>query len=144
MQHCAHRISDLPDDKFVDEVVAKYFDKTQKLHYSRVVSVRHDSDSEILWRVIYEDGDKEEYNISEVVLYTCLARKHPPAEDVSVPAPRENKITKILRNAVNNSANVHNTDIGDAILQSIRKSTSTNVVKPSQRNISSSTTSPVT
>ena len=140
MQHCARRLSDLPDNKFVGDIVAKYFDETKKIHYGRVVNMRHDSDNEILWRVIFEDGDKEDYNISEMILYTRLARKHPPAGEVSVPAPRENKTTKVLRNAVNNSANVDNASIGDAILQSIRKSTPSKVVKLPHHKISPSTT----
>ena len=55
MHHCARNISDLPDSKFVGDVIAKYFSKT--LHYGRVVSVRYDSDGELLWKVVYEDGD---------------------------------------------------------------------------------------
>ena len=140
MQHCARKVSDLPDNKFVGEVVAKYFEETQKLHYGRVANMRYDSDSEILWRVIFEDGDKEDYNISEVILYIRLARKHPPPEEVSVPAPRENATTKTLRNAINNSASVDNASIGDAVLQSIRKSAS----KTSAKSLNSKTSPPTT
>ena len=119
MQHVARNAKDIPDNKFIGDVIAKYFDNT--LFYGKVVSNRIEN-GELLWHVVYEDGDREDFNMSEVIIHSRMATRQPPNRKVSIPGHRDNATTTSLRQAVNNAANTANTNIGDAVLAHLRRS----------------------
>lgn len=62
LKFIAQRSVQRPVDLYNNAIVAKNFGK--KLHWGKVVSHRIDTDSELLFRVSYEDGDSEEFNVS--------------------------------------------------------------------------------
>ena len=109
LKHIAERSVKRPVDVYKNAVVAKFFNKT--LHWGKVVSNRIDKDSELLFRVNYEDGDWEELNVTEMMLHSRLARIHDRGHDFTVPcAPKSRKkrlLSKLLQHAksVNNNSN---------------------------------------
>lgn len=120
MQHVARNVSDLPDGKFINDIAAKYWG--DQLHYGKIVSHRVDDDGELLWHVVYEDGDSEDLNISEVVQHTRMAKKEPPSRHVTIPHKRDNSTATSLRQALRSTNSTSNNAIGDAIMAHMRSS----------------------
>ena len=73
------------------------------LHWDKVVSHRFDSDNELLFRIHYEDGDCEEFDVSEMMVYTRLAAKNDKGHDFTVSdAPksrRKKRLSDVIRHA---------------------------------------------
>ena len=101
LKFIAERSTKRPVDIYQNATVAKFFGA--KLHWGKVVSHRIDTDSELLFRINYEDGDSEELNVAEMMIHTRLAASNARGYDFSVPcAPksrRRKKLSKILQHA---------------------------------------------
>ena len=94
LKFIAERAVTRPVDIYQNATVAKYFGNT--LHWGKVVSHRVDDDSELLFRIHYEDGDVEEFNTAEMMVHTRLASSKDRGHDFTVPhAPKSRKRKKL-------------------------------------------------
>ena len=78
LKFIAERSVQRPVDLYRNATVAKHFGKGKhrKLYWGKVISHRYDTDGELLFRISYEDGDAEEFNIKEMTIHTRLAAKN--------------------------------------------------------------------
>ena len=89
LKYIADSVIKRPVDLYKNAVVAKEFTDDQgkaTLHWGKVISHRFDSDSELLFKISYEDGDSEEFNVAEMMIHTRLAIKHGGRYDFTVPS----------------------------------------------------------
>lgn len=101
MKYIAERSVKRPVDLYANATVAKMFG--DKLHWGKVVSHRIDTDSELLFRVHYEDGDAEEFNIPEMMVHTRIAAVNNRGRNFTFPQPvksrRLKKLSDVIRHA---------------------------------------------
>ena len=105
LKFIAERAVQRPVDLFSNAVVAKYFGskKKRKLHWGKVISHRYDTDGELLFRISYEDGDWEEFNLAEMMIHSRLAAVNDRGHDFTVPAApksrKKRKLSQVLKHA---------------------------------------------
>ena len=106
LKYIAERSIQRPVDLYANAIVAKEFLDTKgkrTLHWGKVISNRFDSDGELLFKISYEDGDSEEFNVAEMMVHTRRAAAANRKSDFTVPqAPksrRRNKLSDVLRHA---------------------------------------------
>ena len=106
LKYIAERSVQRPVDLYSNATIAKEFTGANgktTLHWGKVVSHRYDKDSELLFRISYEDGDSEEFNVAEMMIHTRLAAATKRTDNFTVPhAPRSRhrrKLSEILRHA---------------------------------------------
>lgn len=120
LKFIAERSVQRPVDLYRNAIVAKFFNAKNKpkqavLHWGKVISHTYDKDGELLFRIHYEDGDSEDFNLTEMTVHTRLTAKNNRKSNFTVPhAPKsrtKRKLSQLLQHTQNItlSSNSHST-----------------------------------